>query len=87
MSYSFSTSGKTKVEALDNAKTELAKIAIAQPAHKLDQQQTEAALECAVDLLADDPVAPVSMSVSGSVTQDENDGVRAVSLSINVYLG
>ena len=88
MSYSFSASGKTKAEALNNAKAELSKVAIGQPAHEIDRSQTETAIESSIDLLADDPSEPpISMSVSGSVTRDGNGEVHAVSLSINVYLG
>lgn len=87
MSYSFSASGATKVEALDAVAMEINKVVSTQPMHEADRKGAMAAAEAFVGVLRD-PVEGevISVSMSGSLgwTGDAADAPQFTSASVNV---
>lgn len=83
MSYSFSVSGESKADAKAKVAEELAKVVVAQPAHKADQAQAQAAADAFIDtlLVPIEEGAGVSVSVNGSLWT-EGDIVRQASVSV-----
>lgn len=82
MSYSFTVRGANKAEAISAVSAELDKVAVGQPVHAADKAQALAAAETFINLIADEDTRDVSVSVSGSIWQ-ENDAIRSASVSVS----
>lgn len=83
MSYSFSVNADTKADAKVKVAEELAKVVLAQPAHKKDQAQAQAAADAFIDtlLVPLEEGAGVNVAVNGSLWT-EGDIVRQASVSV-----
>ena len=67
MSYSFTVRAATKGEAKTMVAAELANVVQRQPEHARDLPEAQATCNGFIDLLADDPVKVVQVSVNGSI--------------------
>lgn len=65
MSYSFSVRASTKAEAKQKVADKLAEVVTAQPTHKADIVQAQAAADAFIALLDDDESRDVTVAVNG----------------------
>lgn len=67
MSYSFTVTAPSKLEAILLVGAELDKVVASQPVHEADRAAAQATADLMVELLRDDPDMDVRVSVYGSI--------------------